>query len=325
MVTISNGDIMQATRQVRPKIGNNITDFVGNTPLLRLNKISAGLHGDIVAKLEFFNPSSSVKDRPAFYMGDCAERAGALKPGMTLVEATSGNMGIGTALIGAARGYKVIIVMSDAMSVERRRLQSIYGAEIVLTPGELGTKGAVDKAEQLVRDNPNYVMLHQFCNDANPDGHSCSTAMEIWEDTDGEADILVVGIGTGGTFSGIARTLKELKPGFTAIAVEPDDHPLLSRGCAGPHNIQGLGAGFLPDVLFEDLIDEVITVKDADAGCMAQRLAREEGVLGGISSGANVWAAAQVALRPENEGKMIVTIVPDTGERYLSTWLYEDC
>jgi len=312
------------TRLTRPKIGNNITDFVGNTPLVWLHRISDSLPGKIAAKLEFFNPSSSVKDRPAYFMVEAAEKSGILKPGMTLVEATSGNMGIGTALIGAARGYKVIIVMSEAMSVERRRLQSIYGAEIILTPAALGTKGAVEKAERLVRENPDYIMLHQFNNPANPQGHHCSTAIEILEDSDGAVDIFVAGIGTGGTFSGVAGCLKKHKPEVIAIAVEPDDHPLLSRGCTGLHNIQGLGAGFIPPVLYKDLIDEVLTVKDADAGLMARRLAREEGILGGISSGANVWAAAQVASRPENEGKMIVTIVPDTGERYLSTWLFDE-
>lgn len=316
-------ETMEHKRLERPKLGDNITQFVGNTPMVRLKRISEGLPGTIVAKLEFFNPSSSVKDRPAYFMVEAAEKAGILKPGMTLVEPTSGNMGIGTALIGAARGYKVIICMPETMSVERRRIQRIFGAEIVLTPGELGTKGAVEKAEELAKENPEYLILHQFNNPANPEGHHCSTAMEIWEDSDGAVDILVVGIGTGGTFSGIAKCIKALKPEFYAIAVEPHDHPLLSCGEACLHNLQGLGAGFIPKVLYEELIDEVITVRDNEAAGMARRLAREEGILGGISSGANVWASVQVASRPENEGKMIVTIIPDTGERYLSTWLYE--
>ncbi len=314
---------MESKRIDRPKIADNVTQLVGNTPLVALHRISDSLPGRIVAKLEFFNPSSSVKDRPAYFMVTAAERSGKLKPGMTLIEPTSGNMGIGTALMGAARGYNVILTMPENMSVERRRIQRVFGAEIILTPAELGTKGAVEKAEQLAAENPEYIMLHQFNNPENPGGHHCSTAMEIWEDTDGKCDAIVAGIGTGGTFTGIAGCIKDLKPEFKAIAVEPHDHPLLSCGEACTHNIQGLGAGFIPSVLDTDLIDEVIMVKDSEAGLMARRLAREEGILGGISSGANVWAASQVAARPENEGKMIVTIVPDTGERYLSTWLFE--
>ncbi len=314
---------MATCRIARPNIGDNITQFVGNTPLVRLNRLSEGLPGTILAKLEFFNPSSSVKDRPAYFMVTEAENEGFLKPGMTLVEATSGNMGIGTALIGAARGYKVILAMPENMSVERRRIQTVFGAEIILTPAELGTKGAVEKAEQLVRDNPDYIMLHQFKNPVNVEGHHCSTAMEIWEDTEGDVDILVAGVGTGGTFTGIAKRIKEFKPEFKAIAVEPFDQALLSCGEVGMHNLQGLGAGFIPEILDRDLIDEVITVKDSDAGATARLLASKEGILGGISSGTNIWAALQVASREENEGKVIVTIVPDTGERYLSTWLYE--
>lgn len=315
---------MPDQRKCTPKILDNITQLVGHTPMVHLHKISKDLPGKVIVKLEFYNPSSSVKDRPAFYMVESAEKSGRLKPGMTLVEPTSGNMGIATALMGAARGYKTIICMPETMSVERRRIQKIFGARIVLTPGALGTKGAVDMAEKLVRENPDYMLLHQFKNAANPDGHHCSTGKEIWDDTEGQVDIFVAGLGTGGTFTGVSRCLKENNPDIYCVAVEPRDHPLLSCGEPGLHNLQGLGPGFIPEILDEEIIDEVMMVTDDQAGGMARRIAHEEGILGGISAGTNVWAAVQLASRPENKGKMIVTVIPDTGERYLSTWLFEN-
>ncbi len=274
--------------------------------------------------MESFNPASSVKDRIALAMVEAAERDGRLKPGVTLVEPTSGNTGIGLAWVAAAKGYKLLLTMPETMSLERRHLLKIFGAELVLTPGPEGMKGAINKARELVESNPaQYLMLQQFENPANPEVHRRTTAEEIWADTDGTVDILVAGVGTGGTITGIAEVLKARRPGFQAIAVEPSDSPVLSGGKPGPHKIQGIGAGFVPAVLKTELIDEVIQVRHEDAGDLARRLAREEGILAGISCGAALWAGLQVAARPSSQGKNIVVIIPDTGERYLSTWLFE--
>jgi cysteine synthase A len=311
-------------RKQRPKIAENITELIGNTPLVRLRKIGKGLYGDLVAKIESFNPASSVKDRIGFSMIESAEREGRLKPGMTIVEPTSGNTGIALAFVAAAKGYKVILTMPDTMSIERQKFLVALGARIVLTPGTLGMKGAISKAEELAAESADYFMPQQFNNPANPEVHRKTTAVEIWEDTDGKVDFVVAGVGTGGTITGIAEVIKKLKPGFKAVAVEPVDSPVLSGGKPGPHKIQGIGAGFVPQVLNTKIIDEVIQVKHQDAGEMARRLAREEGILVGISSGAAAWAGVQLAGRAENKGKMIVIILPDTGERYLSTWLFEE-
>ncbi len=306
------------------KIAENITELIGNTPLVKLNKIGKDLKATLVAKLESFNPCSSVKDRIGLSMIEAAEREGKIKEDTIILEPTSGNTGIALAFVCAAKGYKLVLTMPDTMSVERRKLLKIFGAQIILTPGEEGMKGAVKKAEELASSDPRYLILQQFKNPANPQIHRKTTAMEIWEDTDGQVDILVAGVGTGGTITGVAEVIKKRKPSFKAIAVEPFDSPVLSEGKAGQHKIQGIGAGFVPDVLNRDIIDEVIKVKHEDAGIMARRLAREEGILAGISSGAALWAAVEVARRDENRGKMIVVILPDTGERYLSTWLFED-
>jgi len=305
-------------------IYRDITQTVGNTPLVKLNKVVHGLHATVLAKLESRNPLGSVKDRIGVAMIDAAERAGLVKPGTTLIEPTSGNTGIALAFVAAARGYRLILVMPETMSIERRKLFRILGADVILTPGDKGMKGAVDKAEALAKETPDSFVPQQFNNPANPGAHRRTTAEEIWRDTDGQADILVAGVGTGGTITGVAGVLKARKPSFKAIAVEPADSPVLSGGKPGPHKIQGIGAGFVPYVLQRELVDEIIRVSSSDAGDMARRLAREEGILCGISSGANVWAALQVAGRPENAGKTIVTIICDTGERYLSTWLFED-
>jgi cysteine synthase A len=306
------------------KVFASVTELVGRTPLVRLRSLGADLPGRIILKLESFNPASSVKDRIALAMVEAAERAGRLKPGVTLVEPTSGNTGIGLAWVAAAKGYKLILTMPETMSLERRHLLKIFGAELVLTPGPEGMKGAINKARELVESNPaQYLMLQQFENPANPEVHRRTTAEEIWADTDGTVDILVAGVGTGGTITGIAEVLKARKPSFQAIAVEPVDSPVLSGGKAGPHKIQGIGAGFVPAVFKPELIDEVLQVKHEDAGDIARRLAREEGILAGISCGAALWAALQVAARPSSQGKNIVVIIPDTGERYLSTWLFE--
>ena len=309
-------------RKHRPKIARDITETIGNTPLVVLNKINDGLAGTIIAKLESFNPLSSVKDRIGFAMIDAAERDGKLNPGMTIVEPTSGNTGVGLAFVAAVRGYKLIITMPDTMSVERRTLLKALGAEIVLTPGEKGMNGAIEKAEEIFNQGDNYFMPQQFKNPANPEIHRETTALEIWEDTEGKVDILVSGVGTGGTITGVGEVIKSLKPESWVVAVEPSGSPVLSGGEPGPHKIQGIGAGFVPDVLNTEVIDEIITVTNDDAGEAARRLAREEGILCGISAGAALWAAIQVASREEKKGKMIVVILPDTGERYLSTWLF---
>jgi len=315
---------MDFKRLSRPKIANDITETIGNTPLVRLQKIGRDLAGELIVKLESFNPLSSVKDRIGLSMIESAEKEGKLKPGMTVVEPTSGNTGIALAFVCASRGYRVILTMPDTMSVERRKLLKALGAELVLTPGNEGMPGAVKKAEELVRENPDYFMPQQFKNPANPEIHRKTTALEIWEDTEGRVDIVVAGVGTGGTITGCAQVLKKLKPELKAVAVEPEESPVLSGGKPGPHKIQGIGAGFIPEVLELELVDEIIQVSSARAGETARRLAKEEGILAGISSGAVLWAGIQVAKREENKGKMIVAILPDTGERYLSTWLFEE-
>lgn len=306
------------------KVYSNITEVVGRTPLVRLNRVTDGAGAEVLAKLEFYNPASSVKDRIGVAIIDAAEQSGELSPGGTIVEATSGNTGIALALVGAARGYKVVLVMPDTMSKERRVLLRAYGADIVLTPGSGGMAGAVEKAKELVASTPNAIWAKQFANPANPRIHRETTAEEIWADTEGGVDIFVAGIGTGGTITGVGQVLKERKPSATVIAVEPIDSPLLSKGTAGPHKIQGLGANFVPDVLDTAVYDEVFDVELADSLRMARRLAAEEGILAGISGGAAVHGAIEVAKRPENAGKTIVVIVPDFGERYISTMLYED-
>jgi cysteine synthase A len=305
-------------------IAKDSTELIGNTPLVRLNRITEGLKAEVVAKLESFNPVHSVKDRIGVSMIVDAEEKGLIKKDTVIVEPTSGNTGIALAFVCAARGYKLILTMPDTMSLERRQLLSIFGAELVLTPGAEGMPGAVRRAEQLVADNPNYFMPQQFKNPANPEIHRLTTAEEIWRDTDGKVDILVSGVGTGGTITGVAEVIKQRKPQFRAIAVEPVDSPVLSGGKPGKHKIQGIGAGFVPDVLRLGLVDEIIRVTNEDAGATAIRLAKEEGILAGISSGAATWAALEVAKRPENKGRLIVVVLPDTGERYLSTWLFQE-
>ncbi len=306
------------------KIAKNVTELVGNTPLVRLNNITKGLHAEVVAKLEFFNPCSSVKDRIGVAMLDAGERAGKINKDTVIIEPTSGNTGIGLAFVCAARGYKLVITMPDTMSLERRALLQFFGASVVLTPGKEGMPGAVQKAEELAGNTPNSFIPQQFTNLANPEIHRKTTAEEIWRDTDGKADFIVSGVGTGGTITGVAEMIKQRKPGFKAVAVEPASSPVLSGGERGPHKIQGIGAGFVPDILRRDLIDEIIKVTDDNAKLTARRLAREEGILAGISSGAATWGALQVAARPENKGKLVVVIIPDTGERYLSSWLFQE-
>jgi len=305
-------------------IARDSTELIGNTPLVRLNRVIEGAKGEVLAKLESFNPLGSVKDRIGVSMIVDAEEKGFIKKDTVIVEPTSGNTGIALAFVCAARGYKLILTMPDTMSVERRQLLSIFGAELVLTSGAEGMSGAVRRAEQLVAENPNYFMPQQFKNPANPEIHRLTTAEEIWRDTDGKVDILVAGVGTGGTITGVAEVLKKRKPEFKAIAVEPADSPVLSGGKPGKHKIQGIGAGFVPDVLRLDLVDEIVKVTNEDAGIMARRLAKEEGILAGISSGAATWAALEVAKRPESKSKLIVVVLPDTGERYLSTWLFQE-
>jgi len=304
------------------RIANDVTELIGNTPLVRIRKLTRGAGADLVAKLEFYNPAHSVKDRIGLSMIEAAEAAGRVGPGTTIVEPTSGNTGIALAMVCAARGYKCKLVMPDTMSVERRVLLRAYGAELILTPGSEGMLGAIKRAEQLVATDPSYFMPQQFTNPANPDVHRRTTAEEIWRDTDGKADILVAGVGTGGTITGVGEVMKARKSGFKVIAVEPEASPILSKGTKGPHPIQGIGAGFIPEVLNTAIYDEVICVKNEDAFETARAAAREEGLLVGISSGAALWAAIEVARRPENAGKLIVTIVPSFGERYLSTALF---
>ncbi len=303
---------------------NDITETVGNTPLVRLNHVVQGIGATVLVKLESRNPLGSVKDRIGVAMIDAAEQAGLLKAGTTIIEPTSGNTGIALAFVAAARGYRLILVMPETMSIERRKLFRILGADVVLTPGDKGMRGAIEKTEALAAETPGSFVPQQFNNAANPEVHRRTTAEEIWRDTDGKVDAIVAGVGTGGTLTGVASVIKARRLSFKAIAVEPSDSPVLSGGKPGPHKIQGIGAGFVPNVLQRDLVDEIIRVTASDAGVMARRLAREEGILCGISSGANVWAALQVAARPENAGKTIVTVICDTGERYLSTWLFED-
>lgn len=306
------------------QIVNSIVDAIGQTPLVRLNRLSEGLPGNIAVKLEFYNPAGSVKDRIGRAIIDAAEEAGALKPGGTIVEGTSGNTGIALAMVGAARGYNVILTMPETMSSERRVLLRAYGAKIVLTPGTDGMKGAVEKAKEIVESTDNAVLASQFSNEANPAIHYKTTGPEIWDATDGKIDIFVSGIGTGGTISGAGKYLKEKNPNLKIVAVEPQDSPLLSEGRVGPHKIQGLGANFVPDTLNRDIYDAVIAVSGEDAIRTSRALATEEGILGGISSGAAVYAAVEEAKKSENKDKLIVAVVPDFGERYISTVLYED-
>ena len=306
------------------RIYDDITKTVGNTPLVRLNRITEGAGAAVVAKIESFNPLSSVKDRIGVALIEDAQRRGALKKGTVIIEPTSGNTGIALAFVAAAKGYRLILTMPDTMSIERRQLFKIFGAELVLTDGTKGMKGAIEKAEELQKQTPDSFIPQQFNNPANPEIHRRTTAEEIWNDTDGKIDILVAGVGTGGTITGVAEVIKERKKSFKAIAVEPDASPVLSGGSPGPHKIQGIGAGFIPKVLNRDIIDEVIRVKNEDAGETARRLARSEGILAGISGGAALWAALEVAGRKENKGKLIVVVLPDTGERYLTTWLFQE-
>jgi len=310
--------------QLARGIARDSTELIGNTPLVRLNRITSGIEAEVVAKLESFNPLGSLKDRIGVSMVVAAEEIGVINQDTVIVEPTSGNTGIALAFVCAARGYKLVLTMPDTMSLERRQLLSVLGAELVLTPGSEGMPGAVRKAEQLVAEHPNYCMLQQFNNPANPEIHRLTTAEEIWRDTNGKIDILVSGVGTGGTITGVAEVIKKRKAEFKAVAVEPVDSPVLSGGEPGGHKIQGIGAGFVPAVLRMDLIDEVVKVTNEDAGIMARRLAKEEGILAGISSGAATWAALEIARRQENKGKLIVVVLPDTGERYLSTWLFKE-
>ncbi len=308
----------------RPKIANSIIELVGHTPLVRIG-LAKDLGATVLGKLESFNPGGSVKDRIGLGMIEAAEREGLLTPGTSvIVEPTSGNTGIALSMVAAAKGYRVILTMPETMTVERRSLLAAYGAELVLTPGPEGMRGAIAKAEEIAANTPNSFLPQQFQNSANPESHRHTTAIEIWNDTDGAVDILVAGVGTGGSITGVGEMLRELKPGFQAIAVEPADSPVLSGGAPGPHKIQGIGPGFVPGILNTELYDEVVTVAVDDAVATARSLARQEGILVGISAGANVWAALQIAARPENAGKTIVTFLCDTGERYLSTPLFSE-
>ncbi len=308
------------------KIYQQATELIGNTPLLQLNHFAAahGLQATVLAKLEYFNPAGSVKDRVALNMLEDAERRGVLKPGAVIIEPTSGNTGIGLAAVAAARGYRVVLTMPETMSVERRKLLRAYGAELVLTDGAKGMKGAIEKAEKIAAQTPGGFIPGQFTNPANPAVHRATTGPEIWRDTDGKVDIFVAGVGTGGTISGVGEYLKAQNPAVRVVAVEPASSPVLSKGVAGPHKIQGIGAGFVPDTLDTAVYDEVIAVENEDAFAAGREVARREGILVGISSGAALHAAALLALRPENRGKMIVALLPDTGDRYLSTPLFED-
>ena len=306
------------------RIYDDVTQLVGGTPLVRLNRLSEGLDATVAVKLEFYNPANSVKDRIGVAIIDAAEKSGALKPGGTIVEGTSGNTGIALAMVGAARGYKVILTMPETMSTERRVMLRAYGAEIVLTPGSEGMRGAVEKAQDIVANTENSIWAQQFANEANPEVHRRTTAEEIWSDTDGKVDIFVAGVGTGGTVTGVGQVLKERKPDVQIIAVEPKDSAILNGGNAGPHKIQGLGANFVPEILDTNVYDEVIDATLEDSVRVARDLGVREGILGGISSGAIVWAALELAKRPENAGKLIVAVVCDFGERYISTVLYDD-
>ena len=304
------------------KIANDVTELIGNTPLVRLNRLTEGAVAEVAAKLEFYNPANSVKDRIGVAMIEAAEQAGLIHPDTIIIEPTSGNTGIALAFVCAARGYKLVLTMPETMSKERRMLLRAYGAELILTPGSEGMDGAISRAEAIAASDPRYFMPQQFKNPANPAIHRRTTAEEIWRDTDGKVDFLVAGIGTGGTITGVGEVLKAHKPAFQAIAVEPDGSPVLSGGQKGPHPIQGIGAGFVPEILNTEVYDEIIRVTGEDAFDTARRMAREEGLLVGISSGAATWAAIQVARRPENAGKLIVVIIPSFGERYLSTPLF---
>jgi cysteine synthase A len=306
------------------RIFSDITKTVGNTPLVRINRMANGMAGEVVAKLESFNPLSSVKDRIGVAMIEAAEAAGLIDKTTVVIEPTSGNTGIALAFCCAAKGYRLVLTMPDTMSMERRALLRLFGAELVLTEGAKGMKGAIIKAEELSLEYKNSFVPMQFQNLANPEAHRRTTAEEIWKDTDGKVDIVVAGVGTGGTITGVADVLKKRKPTFKAIAVEPRDSPVLSGGSAGPHKIQGIGAGFVPGVLKSELVDEIIQVTNEAAGEAARQLAKQEGILAGISSGAALWAALEVARRPENARKLIVVVLPDTGERYLSTWLFQE-
>jgi cysteine synthase len=306
------------------RIAENITQLIGNTPLVRLNRVLDGAKATIAAKLEMHNPAGSVKDRIGVSMIEAAERAGKIKPDTILLEPTSGNTGIGLAFAAAAKGYKLALTMPETMSIERRKLLVAFGAQLILTPGAEGMKGAIKRAEELAAQDRRYLVLQQFENPANPEIHRKTTAEEIWKDTDGKVDIVVCATGTGGTVTGVGQVLKPRKPGLKIIAAEPADSPVLSGGKPGPHKIQGWGPGFVPAVLDKSVIDEIVTVKHEDAAEMGRRLCREEGILSGMSDGGVIWAAREIARRPENEGKLIVAVVPDTGERYLSTWMWED-
>ena len=306
------------------KIAENITQLVGNTPLVKLHRVMDGARATVVAKLESFNPLSSVKDRIGVAMIEAAERDGKIKPGTVLLEPTSGNTGIGLAFAAAAKGYPIVLTMPDTMSIERRKLLAALGAKLVLTPGAEGMPGAIRKAEELAKGDPNFLVLQQFENPANPEIHRRTTAEEIWRDTDGKVDIFVGGTGTGGTITGVGEVLKARKPGIRIVAAEPKDSPVISGGKPGKHKIQGWGPGFVPKVLNTKVLDETILVSNEDSGEMARRLCKEEGILSGISCGGAAWAAREVARRPENAGKLIVVVLPDTGERYLSTWLFEE-
>jgi cysteine synthase A len=305
-------------------IANDSSELIGNTPLVKLKRVTAGLKAEVVAKLESFNPISSVKDRIGVAMILDAEEKGWIKKDTVIIEPTSGNTGIALAFVCAARGYRLILTMPETMSIERRKLLKAFGAEIILTPGEQGMSGAIRRAEELLKHTPNAFMPQQFKNPANPEIHRLTTAEEIWRDTEGRVDVFVSGIGTGGTLTGVAEVIKSRKPGFKAVAVEPVDSPVLSGGKPGPHKIQGIGAGFIPEILNRAMVDEVIQVTNEEAGVMARRLMREEGILAGISSGAAAVAAMKIAEREESAGKLIVALLPDTGERYLSTWLFQD-